>query len=175
MTVEDNKAIVRRFYKAFEDNDLEALQDVLAPDLVAYNLNSQNRDEHIRGVLGWNNIFGENRYEIISQIAEGDMVASHVILHSTHTTRLTFRACLRQASKLASAQLPWNVSKTAKLWSAEFTVTGWNATTTGRYSASTNQELRGLRVFTEVQSSLVDTRKQVHRGIKEFIRCIGGL
>lgn len=84
MTVEDNKAIVRRFYKAFEDNDLEALQDVLAPDLVAYNLNSQNRDEHIRGVLGWNNIFGENRYEIISQIAEGDMVASHVILHSTH-------------------------------------------------------------------------------------------
>jgi predicted ester cyclase len=84
MTVEDNKAIVRRFYKAFEDNDLEALQDVLAPDLVAYNLNPQNRVEHIRGVLGWNNIFSENRYEIISQIAEGDMVASHVILYSTH-------------------------------------------------------------------------------------------
>jgi predicted ester cyclase len=84
MTAEDNKEIVRRFYKAFEDNDMEVLQDVLSPDLVAYNLNPQNRDEHIRGVLGWNNIFGENRYEIISQIGEDDLVASHVILHATH-------------------------------------------------------------------------------------------
>jgi predicted ester cyclase len=84
MTVEDNKAIVRRFYKAFEENDLEALEDVLAPDLVAYNLNRQNRDEHIQGVRGWNNIFSENRYEIISQIGEDDMVASYVILHSIH-------------------------------------------------------------------------------------------
>jgi predicted ester cyclase len=85
MTIEDNKAIVRRFYKAFEENDLEALNDILAPDLIAYNLNPQNRDEHIQGIRGWNAIFGDNHFEIICQIAEGDLVASHVVLHSTHS------------------------------------------------------------------------------------------
>ena len=85
MTTEDNKAVVRRFYKAFEDNDLEALKEVLAPDLVAYNLNPQNRDEHLQGIRGWNAIFSENHFEILDQIAEGDRVASHVILHSTHS------------------------------------------------------------------------------------------
>jgi len=85
MTTEDNKAIVRRFYKAFEDNDLEALKAVLAPDLVAYNLNPQNRDEHLQGIRGWNAIFSQNRFEIVDQIAEGDMVASHVTLRSIHS------------------------------------------------------------------------------------------
>ena len=85
MTIEDNKAIVRRFYKAFEENDVEALNELLAPDLIAYNLNPQNRDEHIQGIRGWNAIFGENRFEIICQIAEGDLIATHVVLHSTHS------------------------------------------------------------------------------------------
>ena len=82
---EQNKAIVRRFYKAFEDNDLEALKEVLSPDLVAYNLQPQNRDEHLQGIRGWNAIFSENRFEILDQIAEGDTVATHVILHSVHS------------------------------------------------------------------------------------------
>ena len=85
MTTDDNKAVVRRFYQAFEANDLEALQDVLAPELVAYNLNPQNRDEHLQGIRGWNAIFSDNQFEILDQIAEGDMVASHVILRSTHS------------------------------------------------------------------------------------------
>jgi steroid delta-isomerase-like uncharacterized protein len=85
MTTEENKAVVRRFYQAFEDNDLEALKEVLAPDLVAYNLNPQNRDEHLQGIRGWNEMFSENRFEIVDQIAEGDMVASHVVLRSTHS------------------------------------------------------------------------------------------
>ncbi len=85
MTTEEIKAIVRRFYKAFEDNDLEALKEVLAPDLVAYNLNPQNRDEHLQGIRGWNAIFSENHFEILDQIAEGDRVVSHVILRSTHS------------------------------------------------------------------------------------------
>jgi predicted ester cyclase len=85
MTTDDNKAVVRRFYKAFEENDLETLKDVLAPELVAYNLNPQNREDHLNGILGWNSIFSNNQFEIICQIAEGDLVASHVMLHSTHS------------------------------------------------------------------------------------------
>lgn len=82
---EQNKATVRRFYAAFEQNDLEALTAVLAPNLVAYNPNAQNRDEHLQGVSGWNSIFSDNRFEIIDQIAEGDQVATHVILRSIHS------------------------------------------------------------------------------------------
>lgn len=85
MTSDQNKAVVRRFYKAFEANDMEALKEVLAPDLVAYNLNPQNRDEHLRGISTWHTMFSDNRFEILEQIAEGDLVATHVILRSTHS------------------------------------------------------------------------------------------
>ncbi len=85
MSTEDNKAIVRRFYKAFEENDLDALSEVLAPDLVAYNLNPQNREEHLQGIRGWNGIFSENHFEIVDQIAEGDKVATYVILRCVHS------------------------------------------------------------------------------------------
>ena len=85
MTTEQNKAIVRRFYTAFEGNDMESLKTVLAPDLVAYNPHAQNRDEHLQGVSQWNSIFSDNRFEIIDQIAEGDQVATHVILRSIHS------------------------------------------------------------------------------------------
>jgi steroid delta-isomerase-like uncharacterized protein len=84
MSSELNKAIVRRFYKAFEDNNLDALKEILAPDLVAYNLNPQTRDEHIQGVRTWNEIFSKNRFEIVEQIAEGDLVASQVIMRCVH-------------------------------------------------------------------------------------------
>ena len=85
MSVEQNKAVVRRFYQTFENNDLDALKDVLAPDLVAYNLNPQNREEHLQGIRTWNATFSKNHFEIVDQIAEGDMVASHVILRSIHS------------------------------------------------------------------------------------------
>jgi predicted ester cyclase len=84
MASEQNKAIVRRFYKAFEDNNLEALKEILTPDLVAYNLNPQNRDEHIQGVRTWHEAFSENRFEILDQIAEGDLVASQVVMRCIH-------------------------------------------------------------------------------------------
>jgi steroid delta-isomerase-like uncharacterized protein len=84
MPGEQNKAIVRHFYKAFEDNNLETLKEILAPNLVAYNLNPQNRDEHIQGIRTWHEAFGENRFEIVNQIAEGDLVASQVVMRCIH-------------------------------------------------------------------------------------------
>jgi len=58
---------------------------VLSTDLVAHNPNPQNREEHLQGIRGWNAIFSDNRFEILEQIAEGDLVASHVILRSNHS------------------------------------------------------------------------------------------
>jgi len=85
MSSEQNKAIVRRFFKAFEDDDLNALREVLSPDLVAYYPNPMNREEHINGIRAWNEKFSENRYEIHDQIAEGDRVATQVTFRCIHT------------------------------------------------------------------------------------------
>jgi predicted ester cyclase len=85
MTTEENKATVRRFYTAFEANDLNALKEVLAENLVAYNPNPQNREEHLQGISFWNATFSENYFEIVEQVAEGDLVASYVILHGIHS------------------------------------------------------------------------------------------
>ena len=79
-----NKAIVRRFYKAFEEEDMEALKEVLAPDLVAYNPNAQNREHTCRG-SNWNAAFSDNHFEIHEQIAEGDLVVTRVTLRCLHT------------------------------------------------------------------------------------------
>jgi steroid delta-isomerase-like uncharacterized protein len=88
MTTEQNKNLVRRFYKAFEANDGSALTDVLAPDLVAYSHGSptpQNREEHVKGIQMWNEAFRDTRFTIEEQIAEGDMVATRVTMRSTHS------------------------------------------------------------------------------------------
>ena len=58
---------------------------MLSPDLVAYNLKPQNREAHLQGISSWNAIFSDNKFEILEQIAEGDLVASQVILRSTHS------------------------------------------------------------------------------------------
>jgi steroid delta-isomerase-like uncharacterized protein len=88
MTTEQNKNLVRLFYKAFEANDGSALTDVLAPDLVAYSHGSpapQNREEHLKGIQMWNEAFRDTRFTIQEQIAEGDKVATRVTMRSTHS------------------------------------------------------------------------------------------
>ena len=87
MTTEQNKDLVRRFYEAFEANDQAALMEVLSPDLVAYSHGApgpQGREVHLQGISGWNAAFGETRFTIEEQIAEGDTVASRVTMRSTH-------------------------------------------------------------------------------------------
>jgi steroid delta-isomerase-like uncharacterized protein len=83
-----NKAIVRRFFEAFEANDLAALQEVLAPDLVAYSHgqpDAQNRDQHLETIRAWNASFGDTRFMIEEQIAEGDTVATRMTFRSVHS------------------------------------------------------------------------------------------
>lgn len=87
MTAEQNKIIVRRFFEAFEADDQARLYDLLAPDLVAYSHGSptpQNRDEHIQGIRMWNAAFGDTRFTIDLQIAEGDSVATRVTMRAVH-------------------------------------------------------------------------------------------
>lgn len=86
-TTEQNKAVVRRFYDAFEADDQAALNEVLAPDLVAYSHGApgpQNREVHVQGIRMWNTAFGDTHFTIEEQIAEGDKVATRVTMRSVH-------------------------------------------------------------------------------------------
>ena len=88
MTLEENKAIVRRFYEAFGENDLAALKDVLAPDVEQYGHSAttpQNREEILQGIRMWNEAFSDSFYTIEEQLAEGDKVATRVGFRSTHS------------------------------------------------------------------------------------------
>ncbi len=88
MTSEQNKAIVSRFFKAFEANDQATLKELLAPSLVAYSHGApgpQTREVHLQGISMWNAAFNETRFTIEEQIAEGDMVASRVTMQSVHS------------------------------------------------------------------------------------------
>jgi len=87
MPSEQNKAIVRRFYKALVANDLAALNEVLAPDFVAHSYGApgpQSREVHLQGICTWNAAF-ETDFTIEDQIAEGDKVATHVTMHAIHS------------------------------------------------------------------------------------------
>jgi steroid delta-isomerase-like uncharacterized protein len=82
-----NKALVRRFFEAFEANDLAALNAVLAPDLVAYSHGQpdpQNREQHLETIRAWNAAFSDTRFTIEEQIAEGDTVATRMTFCSVH-------------------------------------------------------------------------------------------
>jgi predicted ester cyclase len=88
MTTEQNKAVVRRFFSAFEADDQAALTEVLAPDLVAYmhsRPDPQTREAHVQGIRMWNAAFSDTRFTIHEQIAEGDKVATRVTMRSIHS------------------------------------------------------------------------------------------
>jgi predicted ester cyclase len=87
MTAEENKAIVRRFYSAFEANDEDAMRDVLASDLVAYTSHPNSpvgREDMLAGIRAWNDAFSDTSFEIVEQIAEEDKVATRLIFRTTH-------------------------------------------------------------------------------------------
>lgn len=88
MTTEENKSVVRRFFEAFEADDQAALTELLAPDLVAYSHGApgpQDREVHLQGIRMWNAAFGDTRFTIHEQIAEGDKVATRVSMRSVHS------------------------------------------------------------------------------------------
>jgi steroid delta-isomerase-like uncharacterized protein len=88
MSTEQNKAIVRRFFEAFQANDEAAMKEVLSPDLVAYTHvgpGPVNRDALVQGISMWNAAFSETHFTIEEQIAEGDRVATRTTMRAVHS------------------------------------------------------------------------------------------
>lgn len=85
---EENKALVRRFYMAFEADDEAALKEVLAPDVAAYSHGApgpQDREQHVQTIHMWNAAFRNTHFTVEDQIAEGDKVATRVTMRSVHS------------------------------------------------------------------------------------------
>jgi steroid delta-isomerase-like uncharacterized protein len=88
MTTGDNKAVVRRFFKAFAANDQAAMKEVLAPDLAAYTHigpGPVNREALLQGINGWNATFKDTHFTIEEQIGEGEKVVTRTTMKAVHS------------------------------------------------------------------------------------------
>lgn len=88
MTREQNKAVARRFFQAFEANDEAALKEVLSPDLVAHHPGSPeplNREALLQSIGGFSAAFSDQAYTIEEQVAEGDTVVTRTTWQATNS------------------------------------------------------------------------------------------
>jgi predicted ester cyclase len=84
MTSEQKKTSVQKLFIALDDDDVEALREILSPDLVVHNPDPQYRDDNLQGVAWWHTVFSGNHLEILDQVCDGNVVATHVIMHADH-------------------------------------------------------------------------------------------
>jgi steroid delta-isomerase-like uncharacterized protein len=88
MTVEQNKALVRRFFRAMEATDRAAIKELLAPDLVARHPGSSGplkRKAFLQTIGVYGEAFSDQQYTIEEQIAEGDKVVTRTTWRATHS------------------------------------------------------------------------------------------
>ena len=86
-SAEENKALVRRFFEAQAMGDLDALEELLAPDFVDHSLlpgQDPGREGYIEGVAEDHAAFSNLRFHIEDQVAEGDKVVSRLTHSGIH-------------------------------------------------------------------------------------------
>jgi serine phosphatase RsbU (regulator of sigma subunit)/predicted ester cyclase len=87
ISVDENKALVRRFLEAHAKGDLDTLEDMLAPDFVDHNLipgQEPGRDGYLRSFTEYHAAYSDTRYVIEKQVAEGDEVVTTFAVSATH-------------------------------------------------------------------------------------------
>src|SRR5919107_6454715 len=87
MSAERNKALVRRFLEAHAKGELDAVDEMLAPDFVDHNLipgQQPAREGYLRGLTEFHAAYSHTRYVIEKQLAEGEEVVTTFAVSSTH-------------------------------------------------------------------------------------------
>jgi serine phosphatase RsbU (regulator of sigma subunit)/predicted ester cyclase len=87
MSVEENKALVRRFLQAHAKGDLDTLEEMLAPEFVDHNLmpgQRSGREGYLGAFAEYQAAYSHTRYVIEKQIAEGDEVVTSFSASATH-------------------------------------------------------------------------------------------
>ena len=94
MSLEENKDLIRRYVQAIDDNqssDWSVLDDYIAEDFVAHTapLPGVGLDrEGMKQAAEMFRVGTPGRHEIVMQVAEGDLVVSHVLGQGVHTGEL---------------------------------------------------------------------------------------
>jgi steroid delta-isomerase-like uncharacterized protein len=87
MTLEDNKAVIRRLYDAFSTGDLNALDGVFAADAVDHTP-IEGQAPGVEGfkqrIASFRTSFPDVIFTVEAMIAEGGMVAERLTLRGTH-------------------------------------------------------------------------------------------
>jgi serine phosphatase RsbU (regulator of sigma subunit)/predicted ester cyclase len=105
---EQNKALVRRLLEAHAAGDLDALEELLAPDFVDHSLlpgQDPDREGYIRSAAEQHAALSDIRYIFEYQATDGDMVISRLTMRATHDRGMLF-----------------GVAPTGKAWSAPIIV-----------------------------------------------------
>jgi serine phosphatase RsbU (regulator of sigma subunit)/predicted ester cyclase len=87
MSIEENKALVRRFLEAHAGGDLETMEEMLAPDFVDHNLipgEGPGREGYLQSFTEFHAAYSHTRYVIDKQLAEGDEVVTTFAVSATH-------------------------------------------------------------------------------------------
>jgi serine phosphatase RsbU (regulator of sigma subunit)/predicted ester cyclase len=87
VSVEENKALVRRFVEAQANADLDTLKELLAPDFVDHSLlpdQEPGREGFIQSAAEEHSIFSNIHYNIEDQAAEGDKVITRLTMRRIH-------------------------------------------------------------------------------------------
>jgi serine phosphatase RsbU (regulator of sigma subunit)/predicted ester cyclase len=84
---EENKVVVRRFLEAHAKGDLDALEEMLAPDFVDHSLlpgQVPGREGYIQSAAQQHAAFSDIRYIFEYQATDGDMVISRITMRAIH-------------------------------------------------------------------------------------------
>jgi len=86
MSLEENKALVRRFNKeAFDEGDLGAAERYLAPDFLNHVSGKRGVEDMQRIITYVRTTFPDGRVSVDQEIAEGDLVVQVITSTGTHT------------------------------------------------------------------------------------------
>ena len=87
MSIEENKALVRRFLQAHANGAVDTVDEMLAPDFVDHNLmpgQQPGREGYLRALTEYHAAYSDTRYLIEKQLAEGDEVVTTFAVSATH-------------------------------------------------------------------------------------------
>ncbi len=87
MSIEENKALVRRFLEAHAKGDLDTVDEMLAPDFVDHNLilgQQPGREGYLRALTEYHGAYSHTRYVIEKQLAEGEEVVTTFAVSANH-------------------------------------------------------------------------------------------
>jgi predicted ester cyclase len=88
MSVEENKALVRRFFEARVKTDLDALDKMLAPNFLSHTKvlpgHNPDREGYKQTIAEYAATFSNRRFIVEEQVAKADKVVTRFAVHVTH-------------------------------------------------------------------------------------------